>query len=556
MGCSDSAVKEGNENNKNKINNNNNSTPEDIKTKTSLQKPENASQLKLTKKPVTNKGKNNMDNKNDKEIDINNDTNTNTKPKDPVSPEAPPIKDVYTEKIIEGFYSKYDINNDYYLCCPDCKQNIPYIENINYREDDNDFEVKYRCNCNCNNKEDYSLLHFMISPESPSNLCENHDKEQLIAFCKMCGKSFCKLCSKAHINHDKDHFISKENGELVIKIVNEKKNKVKGIEILIKIIEKLLKNDEIFEIQDIEGGFSDDNISFDEQNNINDYYCSSTIKGHKDKVVSLIILQSGYVATGSYDSTIRIWIIEEGVCVKVIQEVGSVICLLEFETNIILSGTSQCNIGLWAINNDDEETAIYNYLGHELWVNCLAKCDDKHFASGSNDNTIIIWDYNERKEIKKFKAHDDCVLCLILLKNGNLCSGGADSYIKFWDWNNGLCINSIKAHSNWVKCLCQFDDDILLSGSDDRTIKVWKNYECISTLDGHINSIRALCKINENFFASGSFDNNINIWDYQKQKIVQVLKGHTSNITCLAQLSKNIIISCSTDYTIKLWEKK
>jgi WD40 repeat protein len=493
------------------------------------------------------------------QIDINIDTKEKIEPLN--KSEAPNVfKTNDKNKKIEGFYSKYDINNDYYLFCPDCKDKIPYIEKVAYNEDVDDFNIKYKCNCS--NESDNSPLNQMISTEKPKNLCEKHNKEQLILFCKICRKTFCKLCNKQHKNHVKEKFISKENGESIINIVNEKKDKIKGIEIINKIIENLLKDDEISEIlnmEDVEDNISDisfeDNTKEERQKGDKEYICSNTIKGHEDKVVSLVILRSGYVATGSYDSTVRIWDIEQGACVKIIQEIGSVICLLEFESFKLLTGTSECNIGLWDIN-DDKEEEICNFLGHQLWVNCLEKCDDNYFASGSNDSTIIIWDYNERKDIKTIKAHDDCVLCLIKLKNGNLCSGSADFYIKIWDWKNGVCLSSIKAHENWVKCLCQFDDDILLSGSDDRTIKIWKNEQCMATLNGHINSIRALCKIDDNFFASGSFDNNINIWDYKKQMIVQVLKGHTSNVTCLAKFKKNSLISCSTDYTIKLWEEQ
>ena len=127
-----------------------------------------------------------------------------------------------------------------------------------------------------------------------------------------------------------------------------------------------------------------------------EYKLKKTLEGHTEKVVSLIQLESGYIATGSYDSSIRIWDIDNGQCISYFYELGNVLCLLEFETNKILAGTSENNIGLWDLNNTQQDS-IFNFTQHQLWVNCLVKCDEQHFASASNDANIIIWNYKNRK---------------------------------------------------------------------------------------------------------------------------------------------------------------
>ena len=286
------------------------------------------------------------------------------------------------------------------------------------------------------------------------------------------------------------------------------------------------------------------------------YHCIETLKGHEDKVVSLIQLKSGMIATGSYDATIRIWDLEKGLCIKKIQEIGEVFCLLEFKPNMILSSTSQCNIGLRDIemeNNDDDY--LCNFLGHELWINCLIKYNEKIFASASNDGTIRIWDYyNNEKEIRKIEAHKEGVLSLIKLNNGNLCSGGADKKIKIFNLEDGKCIKQLVGHKDWVISLSQLDDEIILSGSNDKNIKVWKNFHEISSINAHDDSVRTLCKIDKNYFASGSFDNTIKIWERKNLNCVQILKDHISNVICIIKLNNNNLISCSNDSTIKIWK--
>ena len=537
-----------NEINNNEISNNNHNSQNNLLS------------IKILKKKNNEKDNNNPDinSENKNKININpkiQPINNQLEKKDPLI-NINKDKIVHNDYIPESPYTKYDINNNYYLVCPDCKKIFPYIEKIYYSEDINDFVVLFFCVCK--SKSESSPLDCFIETKEVFNICPIHISQKIIYFCKNCKKLFCQLCQKEHVNHEIENYnncFPKHIKDFLIKNINEKKDKVKGIEILSKIIEKYLNNmDNFVPINDQN---EDSDISFNERANENEigYYCEKTLKGHKDKVVSITLLQSGCVATGSYDSTIRIWTLDNYNCTKILQDIGSVIYLLEIEPNKILSATSECNIGLWDIDNNDCKDAIFNFLGHELWVNSLVKCNDRFFASGSNDKNIFIWDYHERKQIRTIKAHDDCILCLIKLKNGNLCSGSSDLFIKIWNWNNGYCLSKIKAHENWVKCLCEFEDGIIISGSDDKTIKIWKNDQCLNTLNGHTNSVRTLCKIDENYFASGSFDNTIKIWDFNRKACIQDLRGHTSNVSCLLKLNNDDLISCSTDYTIKIWKK-
>ena len=292
------------------------------------------------------------------------------------------------------------------------------------------------------------------------------------------------------------------------------------------------------------------------------FSCIQTLEGHREKIVSLIELSSGQLASGSYDNTIIIWNINTSKKDKIINEKGRVFALLEFENNMILAGTSDNVINLWDINSDINNY-VYSFSGHELWVNCLTKINGQYFASASNDSKIKIWNYNRRKFIRNLNGHDDCVLSLITLRDNNLCSGSADLTIKIWDWENGKCLKSLEGHEKWVKSVFELNNGIILSGSDDKTIKLWKDYKNFFTLGEHEHAIRTFCQINKNYFASGSFDCTIKIWEINTWKCVQTLYGHNSNLICIVSLNKqynkhyqnNEIASCSNDKTIKIWEE-
>ena len=286
------------------------------------------------------------------------------------------------------------------------------------------------------------------------------------------------------------------------------------------------------------------------------YKCIKTIEGHQEKIVSMIELSNGFIATGSYDCKIKIWDLEKSLCINTINESGYIFCLLEMEQNIILSGTSNNTIQLFNINSHENKNKnIYSFKGHDLWINCLVKCNSQYFASGSNDATIKIWDYEKKSLFKTIKGHEECILTLILLKNGNLCSGSADLSIKIWDWRIGECISTLIGHDKWIKCLCQLNNGYIVSGSDDMSIKIWNDNKCIKELKGHLHSVRTLCKIGLDGFASGSFDETIKIWNIHSIEPIQTLKGHKSYVISVIQISNGDLVSCSNDFSIKIWRK-
>ena len=598
--------------------------------------------------------------------------------------------------------------NNYYLICPDCLMRSPHIEKLYFDDNSKEFLVKYTCICNnISNAKEIPLLK-ILTTEEPSNMCNLHLENKLIAYCNTCKRAICTICKdELHIDHNIDmdiirQSISKENADNMLKIIKEKEQKFNeeinmneekmenGIDNMIQKLneEKInykkqmkiykdnnlktfdfLKNLYSRYINHIEENKNDENINnsginqdidnntnvndimltnhinnfvikntnnlklntnvdeiinqyneeqkelklnYDygfsnkdarptiksENNNINnnndddifnkrirveksidtnnlnyknvDFKCTKTLEGHSEKIVSLLELHSGRLASGSYDNTIRIWDTNYENEDIVIQGKSRILCLLEFENNKILCGTSDNLVNLYEINSMNYEL-IHRFIGHTLWVNCLTKINNNYFASASNDTTIKIWDYYNKKCIKTLEGHDDCILSIILLKEKNyLCSGAADLTIRIWDWEKNKCLHILKGHEKWVKCVLELDNGIIISGSDDKTIKIWKDYNNIKTIEEHDNSIRSLCQINKNYFASGSFDCSIKIWDINTWECIQTLIGHDSNIICVISLNNNnqknpnlnyikkplLIASCSNDKTIKIWEEE
>jgi WD40 repeat protein len=132
--------------------------------------------------------------------------------------------------------------------------------------------------------------------------------------------------------------------------------------------------------------------------------------------------------------------------------------------------------------------------GHLAEVTCVCFAPDgKQIVSGSDDETLRIWDAINGDEIACLKGHTDCITS-VSWSGKRIASGMTTPF------------RPSRNESFNIK----------LKGSWDETVRVWDSsagFELV-TLRGHFDCIRsvAFCPDGKRV-ASGSYDNTIRIWD-------------------------------------------
>jgi WD40 repeat protein len=162
----------------------------------------------------------------------------------------------------------------------------------------------------------------------------------------------------------------------------------------------------------------------------NEYNCVQNLLGHAYIVETLISLTSNRIVSGSNDTTIKVWDLNQGICLKTLTE-------------------------------------------HKHWINTLIFIErDNSLVSGSYDKSIKIWEVNDfqcRKTIQ-FKHR---IRSLLLLPGGYFASGGYNS-IKIWDTKNYECINTLQ-NNGWLgDYLVLTKDRRIVSIFNYNTLVVWK----------------------------------------------------------------------------------
>ncbi|KAK7726683.1 hypothetical protein SLS57_003244 [Botryosphaeria dothidea] len=167
--------------------------------------------------------------------------------------------------------------------------------------------------------------------------------------------------------------------------------------------------------------------------------------------------------------------------------------------------------------------------GHTNGIMCL-QFDDNILATGSYDATIKIWDINTGEEIRTLTGHTAGVRCL-QFEDNRLFSGGLDRTIRLWNWKTGELLRTFPGHTGGIVSL-HFANNILATGSMDHTIRVW-NFPDKSTfnLKGHTDWVNAV-KIDgaSRTIFSASDDCTVRLWDLDTKRCLKIFHGHVGQV--------------------------
>ena len=179
---------------------------------------------------------------------------------------------------------------------------------------------------------------------------------------------------------------------------------------------------------------------------------------------------------------------------------------------------------------------------HKDKVYCLTVLNDGRLVSGSDDNSIIIYNKKDYKPDLIINEHTSWINCLTTLLHGILVSCSKDTTIKLFDIkdNKYEIIQTLNLHSEPVNQLKELDNNSLVSCSDDKTIifykddndKYKKDYS-ITTSDWVRNIIPT--KINEIVYSTYN-ERKLYFFDLNEKKNISVIE--------------DIICSHNSDYKI------
>ena len=277
-----------------------------------------------------------------------------------------------------------------------------------------------------------------------------------------------------------------------------------------------------------------------------------SLRGHTGRINTVAALNDGNLATGSSDTTIRIWNANTGASIKVLRgHESSVHALVALSGGELASGSDDSTIKIWNFQTGETKLTI---KAHESTVNTLIVLSNGYLASGSSDKTVKIWDPETGQLIAKLE-NDSPVLSLAELSPSVLAAGGDNGQISLWSLYESKLISILAYHVDSVNAMVVLPNGDLVSGSSDGRIIVckWNVYGSSRIIHVSDHRILSLSLLKNGKVASGDTDNRIRIWDTDLDLLLHELAGHESWVTSLAVLKNGNLASGSVDKLAKTW---
>jgi WD40 repeat protein/transcriptional regulator with XRE-family HTH domain len=224
----------------------------------------------------------------------------------------------------------------------------------------------------------------------------------------------------------------------------------------------------------------------------------------------------------------------------------------------VLTGSNDNTVRLWDIVTGKE---VRRFIGHTKGLYAVTFSPDGKYVltSGGNDDTARLWDAQTGAEIRRF-VHPGGVRGVAFSPDGKyVLTGSIDKIARLWDVATGQEIREFTGHTGTVTAVAfSPDGKYVLTGSQDQTARLWDaaTGKELRAFTGHTDQVWSVAYSPDGkYVLTGSDDETARIWDAQTGAEVRQLVGHTDTVLSVAYSPDgNYIITGSFDQTARLWD--
>lgn len=285
--------------------------------------------------------------------------------------------------------------------------------------------------------------------------------------------------------------------------------------------------------------------------------CIRELQAHNDIITALDFdAPFGVAVTAALDDTVRVWDLNAGRCMGLLEGHLSSVRCLQVEDSICATGSMDASIRLWDLSQAD-----YNpQAPAETLVEEEGEDEDALFEVPAQQT------YQKPAPEQSGDAMKDCHLFTLSahvaeitalnFRGNTLVSGSADKTLRQWDLEKGRCVQTLDVL--WAAAQAASQVNPGSSSNNNPTITTgggadsggWWRPTGGRLQSAESDFIGAL-QVFETALACGTADGMVRLWDLRSGMVHRSLVGHTGPVTSL-QFDDVYLVTGSRDRSIRV----
>lgn len=256
------------------------------------------------------------------------------------------------------------------------------------------------------------------------------------------------------------------------------------------------------------------------------------LRAHKDTITALDFdAPFGTMVTAALDDTVKVWDLNAGRCIGILDGHTASVRTLQVEDNILATGSADATIRLWDLSRTSYDPHGNSY-GNE-------DDEDEDAIAFENPNDQPIdppADSMNDCELYTLQAHMDEVTALHF-RGDVLVSGSSDKTIRHWDLEKGRCVQTL--------------DVMWAAAQASATSSVDGGWRPTGRASNSSADFVGALQVFETALACGTADGMVRLWDLRSGQVHRSLVGHTGAVTCL-QFDDVHLVTGSLDRSVRV----
>ena len=236
---------------------------------------------------------------------------------------------------------------------------------------------------------------------------------------------------------------------------------------------------------------------------------------------------------------------------------GRINCIIKLSNGNIATGSQDNTIKIWDI---DKKEVLYTLNGHTSIIWEIRELEGNKLISASDDNLSKVWEFNDKK--KEYESYDLCnsrrhISSVAVLKNNKvILATGINLFLYDLKTKKQESVLDLPTGGVWaVRELSNGDVAVGLGNGLLYILKITDELIVKTKFSqGHKRTINTIIELDNHKLVTSSDEKNLILWDPNEPEAMYLLKGHEDIVTCLCFISGTKFASVSRDKTLKIWE--